>query len=269
MNVSRLEQQENFYWNSYYINASQELSNRLGIHIKSINGADCYALSKADILAFNRVICIGTNNEEVTIKHIDEIKQFYKSAGSNRFFIQVSPVNSQKDIINMLEANGFRHHNNWAKFYKKLDQKFDISENSLTIRKVEKHETSVFNNIISDVFEFENDAGELFTAPLCKPEWTHYFAMDSNKAISAASIFIKNKFASLAIAGTLPEYRGKGAQSALIATRINKAIDMGCEYIVVETAEDTLENPSPSFRNMKRIGFELAYIRPNYVYKFE
>jgi hypothetical protein len=70
------------------------------------------------------------------------------------------------------------------------------------------------------------------------------------------------------MAGTLSDYRGLGAQGALVTRRLNDAIDSGCTMAVVETAEDTPDKPSPSFRNMLKYGFDLAYHRANYVYTF-
>ena len=55
---------------------------------------------------------------------------------------------------------------------------------------------------------------------------------------------------------TLPEYRGRGVQSALIAKRLHEAALAGCEYAVVST------NPgSGSQRNMERRGFHVAYTK--------
>ena len=56
---------------------------------------------------------------------------------------------------------------------------------------------------------------------------------------------------------TLPEYRGRGVQTALIAQRLHEAALAGCEYAVVST------NPgSGSQRNMERRGFRVAYTKP-------
>lgn len=264
--IAMLEEQENSYWNSYYKNASEELKKNLEIHTRIINGAYCYALSNADILAFNRVICIGIEGIEVTKKQLDEIKDFYKSAGSKRFFIQVSPVKKQDQIIEFLKTNGFKYHNNWAKFVMKIDEAPGTTETEVELAIVQPEELSKFDNILTTVFEFENKVAHLFSQTYRQPGWNHYFAKVKGESIAAASIFINGKFASLAIAGTLPEFRGLGAQKLLISKRINDAIEAGCNYIVVETAEDTADNPSASFRNMKKLGFELAYLRPNFIY---
>jgi len=41
-------------------------------------------------------------------------------------------------------------------------------------------------------------------------------------------------------------------------------IEMGCRWLVVEADPDTAERPNPSYRNLVRFGFKLAYERPNY-----
>ena len=87
-------------------------------------------------------------------------------------------------------------------------------------------------------------------------------------AISAGAYYLSGDIAWLDFAATKPEYREKGAQSALLARRIDDAAAEGCRLFVVETAEQTPEKEAPSFRNMRRYGFEVAYTRPNYIMKF-
>ena len=69
-------------------------------------------------------------------------------------------------------------------------------------------------------------------------------------------------------AGTREGHRGRGAQSALIARRLRDARLAGCTRVSVETAEDKPEKPAPSFRNLRRLGFRFAYLRPNFLYEF-
>jgi hypothetical protein len=64
------------------------------------------------------------------------------------------------------------------------------------------------------------------------------------------------RLASLFGAATVPEFRCRGVQSALIALRLHQAAEAGCEYAVVST------NPgSGSQRNMERRGFHVAYTK--------
>ena len=66
---------------------------------------------------------------------------------------------------------------------------------------------------------------------------------------------------------TLESHRNRGAQGALFARRIQDGLLLGCKWFVTETGEDTPDSPNPSYRNMLRTGFELAYLRRNYVHQ--
>lgn len=55
---------------------------------------------------------------------------------------------------------------------------------------------------------------------------------------------------------TLPAFRGRGAQQALIAERLRYAAARGADLVYVETTPG-----SGSQRNMERLGFRLAYTR--------
>jgi GNAT superfamily N-acetyltransferase len=64
------------------------------------------------------------------------------------------------------------------------------------------------------------------------------------------------RIAALSGTSTLPEFRHRGVQSALIARRLQEATRAGCEYAVVST-----QPGSGSQRNMERRGFRVAYTK--------
>jgi GNAT superfamily N-acetyltransferase len=64
------------------------------------------------------------------------------------------------------------------------------------------------------------------------------------------------RIASLFGTATLPEFRRRGVQTALIARRLHEAARAGCEYAVVSTLPG-----SGLQRNMERRGFHLAYTK--------
>ena len=97
--------------------------------------------------------------------------------------------------------------------------------------------------------------------------WRHYMAFDGDTPVATGACFIYRETAWIGFAATRTEYRNRGAQSAILAQRINDARESGCALINVETAEQTPEKEAPSYRNMRRYGFEIAYIRPNYLLK--
>jgi ribosomal protein S18 acetylase RimI-like enzyme len=77
------------------------------------------------------------------------------------------------------------------------------------------------------------------------------------RAVAGAILTIGDGIGYLAMAGTLPEFRGRGCQSALIAARIADSAAAGCELIVA-----TAEFASVSQRNIERGGLRVAYTKP-------
>jgi hypothetical protein len=98
-----------------------------------------------------------------------------------------------------------------------------------------------------------------------KPGWVHYLGFEGREPVAAAAMFVSGEVAWLGMGCTLESYRGRGAQSAMFARRIADGLQAGCKWFVTETGEDTPESPNPSYHNMLRAGFKLAYLRPNYV----
>ena len=74
---------------------------------------------------------------------------------------------------------------------------------------------------------------------------------------AAAILTVCGNDAYLAMAGTLPEFRGCGCQTALIRARIADAAASGCELVVATAAF-----PSSSHRNLERSGLRTAYTKP-------
>jgi ribosomal protein S18 acetylase RimI-like enzyme len=65
-------------------------------------------------------------------------------------------------------------------------------------------------------------------------------------------------------AGTQPEYRGRGLQTALLRARMAAAVEAGCEYAVVVTQGGTI-----SQRNAERLGFRVAYSKVTVIKQLE
>lgn len=103
------------------------------------------------------------------------------------------------------------------------------------------------------------------TSTMGRPGWRHYLALDGATPVSAAALYTEGEYAWAGFGGTLPEYRGRGAQSALLARRIRDAHEHGARWITAWTTAETTERPNPSLHNMTRLGFTLTYEIQNYV----
>lgn len=83
-----------------------------------------------------------------------------------------------------------------------------------------------------------------------------YLARIDGVAAGEAALSIEDGVALLAGSGTLPEFRGRGVQKALVARRLLDAREAGCDLAFVCTAPG-----SRSQANVMRRGFELLYTR--------
>lgn len=83
-----------------------------------------------------------------------------------------------------------------------------------------------------------------------------YLARLDGVPVAAASIRLDDGLAQLCGATTLPAFRRRGIQTALLAARLRDARDAGCDLAVVTTAPG-----SKSQANARRQGFQQLYAR--------
>ena len=74
-----------------------------------------------------------------------------------------------------------------------------------------------------------------------------------------ATVGLFGGVATLGGAGTLPEYRNRGVQRALIDARLAFAVENGCDLAMVATSPG-----SGSQRNVERVGFRVVYTRTKF-----
>ena len=79
------------------------------------------------------------------------------------------------------------------------------------------------------------------------------------------ALFVEEGVGYLGFAATLAEHRGKGAQNALLAARIDHARELGCDVVVTETGERRDDLPSNSYRNILRAGFTEVAVHANWL----
>ncbi|KAL4876516.1 hypothetical protein BJY04DRAFT_222996 [Aspergillus karnatakaensis] len=88
---------------------------------------------------------------------------------------------------------------------------------------------------------------------------TYVARIDGRVAGGAGLVFIDTplgRVAEVYISSTVPEYRGRGVQTALLRRRLLDAKRSGVEIVVVNTRPGT-----PSARNVGRLGFRMDYTR--------
>ena len=96
-----------------------------------------------------------------------------------------------------------------------------------------------------------------------RPGWLSFLAWEGCEPVAAGALYLAAGRGWLGLAARSPPYRGRGAQGALLAARIEAGRAAGCHGFVTETGVPLAGEAAPSFRNIERAGFRQAYLRPN------
>jgi GNAT superfamily N-acetyltransferase len=215
----------------------------------------------SNVLAKNRLIGFGLDapDDDATL---DALLGAIEAAGPPRYMVQVAPPAAA--LADRLARRGFTHLNHWAKLQRRVGPIPDGNPD-VAIEVVDAPRAIAWATILEHSFGHGDASIAWQASTVGRPRWIHYLASLDGLPVGSAAMFVEGDTALFSFAGTLETHRGRGIQSALIARRMRDAAERGCEWVVVETAEDQPEKPAPSYRNLRRLGFELLYLRPNWV----
>ena len=218
---------------------------------------------KIDALLFNRVVGCGVIAPASQAQLRDVVGRL-RAAGVRNYGVQLSPAAEPDTLREWLVDEGLVPRDRWTKVYRAAGAVTDISTN-LRIQLAGLEHATAFAEVTTIGFGMPLEWRPWIAATVGRPRWRHYLAWSGDDPVGAATLFIHGDVGWLGIASTLPEARRRGAQGALMARRMEDGGSLGCRWFVTETGEETPARPNPSFRNMLRAGFLVAYPRPNFM----
>jgi GNAT superfamily N-acetyltransferase len=222
-------------------------ASRLG-EVAELGGATCAVLRGLGSRMFNRVLNL-TSTEPLA-----EIAGFY---GSEPWW-----VSDSHGLGPELEALGFVDDYGWMKFARGVGPR--QAQSDLHVVRAGSDRADDFARVVAGGYDLPQWTLPLAANAVGRPGWSCYVAYDGDAAAGAGALFVHEGVGWLGLGATLPEFRGRGAQSALLAARIEDARTQGCSTVVTETGELAEGRPSVSYRNIVRAGFREAGIRANY-----
>jgi hypothetical protein len=216
-----------------------------------------------DMLLFNRLVGCGVERPARRDDMLAVIARL-RGAGVKNFGVQLAPAAQPLELPAWLGDAGLTRRDRWAKVYRGADPAAPVATD-LEIRPVERSEAATFAHVVAAGFGMPPVLRSWIAAAVGRPNWRHYLAWDGATPVAGAALFMYGDAGWLGVASTLPPARRRGAQGALMARRIEDGGALGCRWFVTETGEDTPARPNPSYRNMVRAGFTLAYHRDNFM----
>jgi hypothetical protein len=226
---------------------------------------DCMAFFAPgiDILLFNRVLGIGLRTNP-SKELIDLLASRYLEIGAHNYGIQLSPEAKQPELKQWLAEAGLEIRDYWTKVYRHRDPAISVATD-LRIEHVDQSRADVFGQTAAEGFGMPEQLTPIMSGSVGKPGWHHYIAWDDSTPAGVAALRVEDDIGWLGIGAVLPQFRRRGGQGALMAQRINDGRELGCKWFITETGQELPDKPNPSFHNMMRTGFKIAYDRPNYM----
>ncbi|MGM0834609.1 MAG: GNAT family N-acetyltransferase [Bacillota bacterium] len=238
------------------LNAIQEIKgNPMSVEIKKFGSATAFSCKKIPGPAFNTVK--GLNSEDEG--YLDEILDFYRQKEIPVRF-ELTPAHASTELLHKLHRLGFYQSDFHTTLYMHISEVSTPAAELLSIRKMEKHEVSTYADIYVQGFQmpaFLKDGVAQNNEVLFEhDQWTFYLASIDGEPAGIGVVFIKDHIATLAAAATLPYFRNRGIQRALLQHRIFQAYREECSLMVGQA-----KFGSVSQNNMERAGLRIAYTK--------
>jgi hypothetical protein len=235
----------------------------VGLRAYEFDAAAVLTAPAFDMPLFNRAIGLGLSGP-VTEPAIQAIATIFRNAGVRNFAVQVSPAVLSNEIEEWLRGESLVPRDAWAKMFRSSEAD-PVIETDLRIERIGPEFAHAFADVARRGFGVPPSIEPWLEATVGRDGWHHYLAWDGLTPVAASALFVREVVGWLGIAATLPSHRRRGAQGAMMAQRIRDGRALGCEWFITETGEDRADRPNPSYHNMLRTGFALAYLRPNYM----
>jgi GNAT superfamily N-acetyltransferase len=241
--------------------APADLAARHGIATIDVAGGACLACaSQAGSPMLNHVVGLGVT-ETADEAALDRVARFYAGLGV-AYSVAASPAAG--DLGARLEARGFGTARPWMTFHRTAGPA-SAPDTDLRLVEAGPRTASAFGGIVATAFGMPPDFCGWLAALPGRPGWRCLLALAGDVPVGAGALFAQGDAGWVTLGATLPEHRGRGAQSALFAERVRRASGLGLRHLVTETGAPVGdEGPGPSYRNMLRAGFAEVELRPNY-----
>jgi GNAT superfamily N-acetyltransferase len=244
--------------------APAEFARASGLRSTEIAGATLLIAPGIPDTLFNRAIGLGVHRPAAEAD-LDAVIRAFREAGCKNYWIHLAPCAAPESIARWLEARGFATpaRRSWVKMVRGVERPPELGD-GLEVGTARAEEQSAAAETIRGAFGMPPPFVPWLAALARRPAWRLYAARADGRVVGGALLYLKGACAWLGAAGVQKEFRGRGAQRALMALRVREAGAAGCSEVHTETGEPVANEFNPSLANMQRCGFTRICSRLNY-----
>jgi len=265
--IVSMERVEREAWLDLFSVAPPEVIDSLGIRFAHLPAAAVFAAREAPLVEFNRALGLGLE-QPVTEEALERVTAWLRANCSSARALQLAPPVLSEAVLNWMHKSGLQVEGaGWMKFWRSPSPVPDPpSSTTLVLRSAQPGDAADFGAVVQAGFGAPPPFANWFSGLVGRPKWRIYLAYDGRDPVASGALFIESGWAWVGIAATLPAYRRRGAQTALLSRRISDGLAAGVIGFTGETSEPVpgQQASQTSYRNLLRAGFCAAYTRPNY-----
>ncbi len=234
------------------------------IHALEIGGALVLASCGSRNLLFNRVIGLG-ERQPASDETIAKIVECYRGLGAPQYLVHAGAYAQPIRLSIRLQQHGLQpYRRSWVKLIRPAHLVRSV-HTEVSVRPAHPADAPVIASIVGAGFDLTQGEAEIIAHLIGRSRWRMFIAEVGGRPVGAAGLFLEGRFGYLPFAATRPEFRGRGAQRALLQARCDAAVAAGSDYVTTETGFPmTADEPSPSYHNLLWAGFRPLSIRDNY-----
>jgi GNAT superfamily N-acetyltransferase len=215
-------------------------------------------------------------DEPVTADLIDAVCDFYRSQGTPMAVLQFAPSVLPGDWADICERAKLRRGSAWVKLARDVDAPADGYRGGpgaglsagLRIGPVEAGQGGPWSVAMLRAFGMpEEHLSDMVVSSVGRAGWHPYGVWDGDEVVATATMRVAGPAAQFFGGATVPAWRRRGAQSALLAARAEAARAAGCRWLVAETGAEAPGEHNSSLHNLLRLGFTVVYERQNWIFR--
>jgi GNAT superfamily N-acetyltransferase len=224
----------------------------------SINEGCAISLPSAPAIGLNRIL--GLNS----VKDLGKAYGWMDGKTGNRF-LQINMDTVSAGTKDWILAKGLTEYGvGWEKLVYNGSSVNLPEPSSFQTRLVHVEEAMLFGSMVCKGFNFPSALTSLWSSIVGKEGWSCFFAVDGDNPVGTAAMYRSGTYAWLGGGTTLPEFRNRGVQKALIKSRVEQGLSNGVSIFAVETLAPVGGEPNISFDNLRKVGFHRAFHRKNF-----
>lgn len=252
-----------------FVSAADDVTRAaLGVATTRVDGAAVIVIRNDSTGFWTRALGLGYE-QPITAATIDRIAGYFALQGRDRGTLVIDPNVLPADWPEICARHGITRQGTQVKCVADAETVLAARTSldpALRVGPASKRHAREWSTVMCSVFGFP-DPGmiELGMAAFGDPAWRPFAVWEGDRIVATADLYAREGCAHMFGGATLPQARGRGAQTALLMARATAARNAGFRSLVAETGKPE-GGTNPSLNNLLRLGFQPLYERPTWIW---